>query len=91
MERAESRDPDLDIATECKDVDKNLLATARTRQQTTRQEADICDGLGTNSMAAIDAQIDAAEASVTRQDAVTKQMAEMTTDEVARAKAVGKG
>ena len=56
MERAESRDPEFDITRECKVVDKNLLATARSRLQTTLQEADICDGsLSGNSMAAIDA------------------------------------
>ena len=52
----------------------------------------MCDGSSsTNSMAAIDAQIDAAEASAKRQDAVTKKMAEMKTEEAARAKAAGKG
>ena len=92
MERAESRDPELDIARECKVVDKNLLATARSRLQTTLQEADICDGSSSgNSMAAIDAQIDAAEASAKRHDAVTKKMAEMKAEETARAKAAGKG
>ena len=90
MERAESKDPDLDIAKECKVVDKNLLATARTRLQPTLQEAEIVE-CSSSTNAAIDMQIDAAEAAAKRQDAVTEKMAEMKAEEAERKNAAGKG
>ena len=46
MERAEARDPDLDIAKECKTVNKTLLDTARMRLKPTLSDAKLDGGTG---------------------------------------------
>ena len=66
QERAESPDPDLDIAKECKVVEKVLMATARTRLTPTLREEEIGQANGSVSDGAAVAQVEAGDATRSR-------------------------